>query len=74
MMHYDQSMVYHGSKNAGTSGVAGPVPGYGNGMVTNPLRWEFMQEPLWRWLVFLVAMNLLLTAWNGVIRLMSGRE
>lgn len=66
MMHYDHS-------NTGARGVAGPVPGYGNG-VTNPLRWEFMNEPLWRWLVFLVAMNLLLTAWNGVIRLMSGRE
>lgn len=39
--------------------------------LTNPLAWKFLNEPLWRWLTFLVAMNLLLAAWNGVIRLMK---
>lgn len=38
----------------------------------NPLRWEFLDEPLWRWFTFFLAMNLLLVAWNGVIRLMRG--
>lgn len=49
------------SNNVGVSGV---VP-------FNPLQWAFLDEPLWRWLVFLIAINLLLTAWNGVIRLMK---
>lgn len=36
----------------------------------NPLTWQFMNEPLWRWLVFIIAMNLLLAAWVGVLRFM----
>lgn len=39
--------------------------------IPNPVAWKFLDEPLWRWLVFLVAMNLMISAWNGVIRLMK---
>lgn len=34
----------------------------------NPLAWKFMNEPLWRWFVFFLAMNLMVVAWNGVLR------
>lgn len=36
----------------------------------NPLAWKFMNEPLWRWFMFILAMNLLLAAWVGVLRFM----
>lgn len=33
----------------------------------NPFAWEFMDEPLWRWFIFLVAISAMLTAWRGVV-------
>lgn len=29
--------------------------------------WEFLQEPLWRWGVFFLAVGAMGFAWNGVI-------
>lgn len=39
--------------------------------MSNPFNWEFLNEPLWRWFVFFVAMGLILHAWNGVLNLMG---
>lgn len=33
--------------------------------------WSFLDEPLWRWFVFLVVMAFALNAWNGVISYMK---
>ena len=33
----------------------------------NPLGWKFLQEPLWRWFVFIVAMGLILHSWRSVL-------
>lgn len=37
----------------------------------NPLTWQFLGEPAWKWAVFLVAMSLFLAAWAGVHRYMK---
>jgi succinate dehydrogenase hydrophobic anchor subunit len=31
--------------------------------------WEFLQEPLWRWALFLLAISALTFAWNGILEL-----
>ncbi len=33
----------------------------------NPLKWEFLNEPLWQWFIFIIAVSLFITAWNGVL-------
>lgn len=33
----------------------------------NVLDWSFMNEPLWRWFMFLGALIAMMTAWRGVI-------
>lgn len=40
-------------------------------MLPNPLAWRFMNEPLWRWFVFVVALGFLLHAWRGVLNYMK---
>lgn len=39
--------------------------------IPNPLAWSFLNEPLWRWGVFVIALGLLLRAWSGVISYMK---
>lgn len=34
--------------------------------------WPFLQEPLYRWMIFLVAIWAMLFAWNGVLSFMQG--
>jgi hypothetical protein len=34
--------------------------------------WPFLQEPIWRWFVFIIVLSLLLGAWNGALRHMRG--
>lgn len=29
--------------------------------------WSFMQEPLYRWFLFLIALSAMTFAWNGVL-------
>lgn len=41
-----------------------------NDSMPNPFAWSFLDEPLWRWAVFVIALGLILHAWNGVLRLM----
>lgn len=36
----------------------------------NPLVWRFLDEPLWRWTVFVIALGLMLRAWQGVLTYM----
>lgn len=36
--------------------------------------WVFMQEPLWRWFVFMLAIGLITTAWNSTLRHMRTIE
>lgn len=35
--------------------------------VPNPLEFTFLNEPLWRWFVFIVALGLILHAWRAVL-------
>lgn len=37
-------------------------------MLSSAVSWPFLQEPIWRWLVFIIAIGGLLAAWNGVLR------
>jgi hypothetical protein len=37
----------------------------------NPLEWEFLKEPLWRWFLFMLALGLMLNAWRSVLNEMS---
>lgn len=41
-------------------------------LLSSLTNWPFLQEPIWRWFVFIVAMGLLLQAWKGVLRHMEG--
>lgn len=34
--------------------------------------WNFLQEPLWAWFVFVIVMGFALNAWNGVLAYMKG--
>lgn len=36
----------------------------------NPLTWQFLDEPMYRWAVFLLAMILILAGWSTVLRAM----
>ncbi len=36
------------------------------------ISWKFMNEPFWRWVVFLIAIGGAMTAWRGVLRHMDG--
>lgn len=40
--------------------------------VSNAVNWPFLQEPLWRWFVFIVAMGAILGVWAGVLRMIRG--
>ena len=37
----------------------------------NVVDWPFLQEPLWRWAIFVGVMLGFLYAWNGVIEFMK---
>jgi len=37
--------------------------------VTN---WTFLNEPLKKWFIFIIAFSLMLAAWSGILRLMKG--
>lgn len=39
-------------------------------MMMSPLNWRFLDEPMWRWAVFAIAMIFILAAWNTVLRAM----
>lgn len=33
--------------------------------------WQFLNEPLWAWFVFIIVMGFALNAWNGVVSYMK---
>lgn len=35
----------------------------------NAVDWKFLNEPLWRWFIFVGVLMLIVFAWSGVIRL-----
>lgn len=37
----------------------------------NPFAWRFLDEPLYRWFVFIVAMSLIMAAWAGILNQMK---
>ena len=43
-----------------------------NNPVTDFAKWTFLQEPLYRWVLFFVALALIGWAWRGVIEFMKG--
>ena len=38
----------------------------------NPLEWEFLNEPLYRWFLFLVAITFIMALWGMVLRQVRG--
>jgi len=38
---------------------------------TQPLNFEFGNEPLWAWFVFIVAITLFLKAWSNVLNVLE---
>lgn len=61
---YDQTHSTDASYgNTGTGMTADRMP--------NPLAFRFLNEPLWRWFVFTLALGFLLHAWRGVIGYMK---
>lgn len=34
----------------------------------NTGEWKFLDEPIWRWTVFLIAIGLILGGWSGIVR------
>lgn len=39
--------------------------------LSNAVNWPFLQEPIWRWFVFIIVLSFLLGAWNGALRHMK---
>lgn len=35
--------------------------------MSNPFDWAFLNEPLWRWFLFLVAIGFIMGAWGFVL-------
>lgn len=35
-------------------------------MVMDLPKWPFLNEPIWRWFVFIVAISLFINVWKGV--------
>lgn len=41
-------------------------------LTDNPVSaWTFMQEPLWRWFLFIMAFSLMLVVWRGLLGYMK---
>ncbi len=38
--------------------------------IQNIIEWPFLNEPLYRWAIFLIALSFITFAWNGVLSLM----
>lgn len=53
------------------SASVGNMRGPGGDMLPNPLAFRFLNEPLWRWFVFVIALGFLLHAWRGVLTYMK---
>lgn len=49
----------------------GNMAGAAGDKLPNPLAWSFLNEPLWRWFVFIIALGLMLRAWQGVLSYMK---
>lgn len=49
----------------------GNLGGLTGDRLPNPLAFRFLNEPLWRWFVFLVALGFLLDAWRRVLTYMK---
>ena len=39
-------------------------------MIDKVTNWEFLNEPLWRWFVFLIALTLMAWVWGAVLSFM----
>lgn len=39
--------------------------------MSNPFNWQFLQEPLYRWFLFVVVMILFLATWADALRYMK---
>lgn len=41
-------------------------------VIDDALHWEFLNEPFYRWFVFLIAIGFAMGAWHGVLRHLEG--
>ena len=42
-----------------------------NAVISGLVNWPFMNEPIYRWFVFILIMSAFLSAWSGVLRHMK---
>jgi hypothetical protein len=40
-------------------------------LLSSVTNWEFLDEPLYRWAIFLVALSFIAFAWNGSLRILK---
>ena len=41
------------------------------GIINNAVNWPFLQEPAYRWFIFLGALMLMSLAWGGILEFMK---
>jgi hypothetical protein len=41
------------------------------GAVQSVTNWQFLNEPLYRWAIFIVALSMIIFAYNGILELMK---
>lgn len=39
--------------------------------IMNPLKWNFLSEPAYKWATFFVMVSFFMVAWKGVLRVMK---
>lgn len=42
-----------------------------NNIISSAANWNFLQEPLWRWVVFLIAISFLMGVWAMILGYMK---
>ena len=42
-----------------------------SGAVSSVTGWTFLDEPLYRWAIFIVAISMIMFAYNGILNLMK---
>lgn len=39
-------------------------------LVSNVVNWDFLNEPLYRWAIFVLALSFITAGWNGILEFM----
>lgn len=36
-------------------------------VLSTPVNWQFLDEPMWKWFIFIGAFALMIFGWNGIM-------